>query len=108
MYAVSASSSRMLAGFTSRWKSPAACRASSPSATSVQILIATSRLEHAVALELVVERAARDQPLRQVREALVLTGVEHRDHVRVGQPLRNARLALEALPEDAVMRRGPA
>ena len=92
----------MLAGLTSRWTMPAAHSASSPAATSVQTLHRGRHVERAVALELVVERHALDEPLGHVRQAFVLAGVEHRHHVRVLDRLRDPRLAVEAAPERLV------
>ena len=61
-------------------------------------------VERTVALELLVERHALDVPLRHVRQAVDLAGVEHRNHVGVLHRLRDASLAIEPPPERLIAR----
>ena len=94
-------SSRMLAGVTSRWTSPAAWAASSPAA-----IAATSRRPSSTG-----ERAGRDpvgqRPVArerhgQVAAPLALAVVEDRHHGGVAHRAEGVALALEAHPEAGV------
>ena len=60
------------------------------------------QVDRAVALDHLGERAATDEPLGQIGDALLLARVEDRHDVVVRDGLGDARLALEALAEDGV------
>jgi len=63
-----------------------------------------SYLQASLATQPVGERAALDETLHQIWDAIVLARVQHGHHVAVGYPLRDTHLAIEASPKDGVPR----
>ena len=89
-------SSRMFDGLTSRWTSPAACRASSAEAISATIRVVSSSGERPVLADAVVERLARHEAHRQEARAVDVARLDHVDQLRVVDLGGGARLAGEA------------